>query len=277
MKFSLKYIPLLGSVFYYLFRNSNKIKSFVKDNDKMLISHTKRNIFYRSKVLKLSHKHLKMVFFSEGIEKTKDMQVLFAPNHQAFADAVTMLNTSDRAIGFIAKKETSSLPVLIQNCMDSVGNVLIDRSNLRSEVLSFKTLTALLENNKDLSYVIFPEGTRSKAPDFNLGQMHPGSFRVATRLELPIVPVCLYGGERLLNPRFHLKKYPIQVCFLDPIMPEEYNKLTPNEIADKVHDSIEKKLVEFKKLDLKYLQILNNYSDKKMEKIKQIYSNQITK
>ena len=117
---------------------------FIKDcatGEGQEYSHTYRSLVFRKEIHRLNKSSFKIVLFSEGIEKSKG-QVLFTPNHQSFSDIITMFLASDRAIGFVSKKETKSLPTLIYNGMKAVGNVLIDRNDLRSEVLAFKIVIA---------------------------------------------------------------------------------------------------------------------------------------
>ena len=184
-----------------------------------------------------------------------------------------MFLSSDRAIGFVSKKETKDLPKTIATGMKAIGNVLIDRDDLRSEVIAFKQINTILEENKDLSYVVFPEGTRSKPPEFKLGDFHSGSFKIATKLGIPIVPVCIYGDKRILDKHVHLKKYPVQIKVVDPITSDEYDKITPIELSDMIHQRMEKELAILKSNDYKLLQALNNYSDKKLDKLKKVEQN----
>lgn len=265
---SLKNIRQLSPMFVKLILYYNFIKKCATEEGSEY-SQKYRSLVFRKEIHRLNKSSFKIVLFSEGIEKSKG-QVLFTPNHQSFSDIITMFLACDRAIGFVSKKETKSLPTLIYNGMKAIGNVLIDRDDLRSEVLAFREINMILEENKDLSYVIFPEGTRAKPPEYKLGEFHPGSFKIATKLGIPIVPVCLYGDKRILDKKVHIRKYPVQVKFLDPIYAEEYDKLSSIDLAASIRNKIEKELEAMKKLDYKYIQVLNHYSDKKMDKLKKI-------
>ena len=268
-----KNIRQLAPMFYKLLVYFNFIKRCAKDDTASDYSYTYRNLVFRKEIFKLNKHAFNIILFKEGLDKVGDGQVLFAPNHQSFADIITMFLSSDRAIGFVSKKETKDLPKTIATGMKAIGNVLIDRDDLRSEVIAFKQINTILEENKDLSYVVFPEGTRSKPPEFKLGDFHSGSFKIATKLGIPIVPVCIYGDKRILDKHVHLKKYPVQIKFLDPITSDEYDKITPIELSDMIHQRMEKELSILKSNDYKLLQVLNNYSDKKLDKLKKVEQN----
>ena len=266
---SLKNIRQLAPMFYKLFIYYKFIKECAYD-ETYKYSHTYRNLVFRKEIYKLNKRAFKIILFKEGLEKVGPGQVLFTPNHQSFSDIITMFLSSDRAIGFVSKKETKELPKAIATGMKAIGNVLIDRNDLRSEIIAFKQINTILEENKDLSYVVFPEGTRSKAPDFKLGEFHSGSFKIATKLGIPIVPVCIYGDKRILDKHIHLKKYPVQVKFLEPITCDVYDNITPSELSEMIHKNMEEEIKKLKNNDYKLLQVLNKYSDKKMNKIKEL-------
>ena len=136
----------------------------------------------------------------------------------------------------------------------------IDRKDLRSEIKVFINVNKLLKKYPDLNYCIFPEGTRSKKNNFNLLPFHPGSFKIATKASLPIVPMAIYFTDRILNQRYHYKKYPVQVHYLKPIYPSEYENLSPQNLANLVEKRISDALDELKKNDLNCIQKVNNYS-----------------
>lgn len=271
---SLKNIRQLAPMFIKLFAYSSFIRKCAKD-DTDNYSYTYRNLVFRKEIHKLNKRAFKIVLFIDGKEDLDPGQVLFTPNHQSFADIITMFLVCNRAIGFVSKKENKSLPDLISTGMKAIGNVLIDRNDLRSEVIAFKQINTLLEENKDLSYIIFPEGTRAKPPEYKLGEFHSGSFKIATKLGIPIVPVCIFGDKRILDKHIHLKKYPVQVKFLKPITSDIYDAITPVDLSNMIHQKMEEELEKMKKEDYKYVQVLNNYSDKKLNKIKNIELNKI--
>lgn len=215
---------------------------------------------------KCNKKAMHMEFIISGEENIPQGQVIFTPNHVSAADPIIMLAAIYRPLGFIAKKETSQMPVIGKVLQVSEGKFL-DREDLRSELKVFKETLANMEENPTLSYAIFPEGTRAKAPDFKQGPFHPGSFKLATKGDYPIVPVAMYFTQRVLSSHYHYKKYPIQIRFLKPLTKDDYQDLSTAEIAEKVSKMIEENVEEMKALDRNYVKELNHYSDKKTDKV----------
>jgi len=207
-----------------------------------------------------------MEFIVSGKENIPEGQVLFTPNHVSNADPIAMLALQDKPIAFLAKKEVIKMPV-IGKVVKTVGGRFIDRFDLRSEVKVFRQIDKDLQNHPDLSYVVFPEGTRTQPPLYEVGTFHAGTFNIAVKRSMPIVPVCMYFTDRVLNTNYHYKVYPIQVRYLKPIMPEEYENMTTAEIAQKVQKEIALNVEEMKTLDRDLVKKLNHYSDEKTNKV----------
>lgn len=71
------------------------------------------------------------------------------------------------------------------------------------------------------SILFFPEGHRSR--DGQLQPFYSGAFRVAQELDVPLVPLCLSGTDRLLPPgRFWLRPGPVRLRALAPLAPANY-------------------------------------------------------
>lgn len=215
---------------------------------------------------KCNKKAMHMEFIISGEENIPEGQAIFTPNHVSAADPIILLAAMHRPLGFIAKKETAEMPVIGKVLQVSEGKFL-DREDLRSELKVFKETLKNMEENPTLSYAIFPEGTRAKAPDFVQGPFHPGSFKLATKGDYPIVPVAMYFTQRVLSSHYHYKKYPIQIRYLKPITVEDYKDMTTVEIAELVSNRIKESVEEMKALDRQYVKELNHYSDKKTDKV----------
>ncbi len=80
--------------------------------------------------------------------------------------------------------------------------------------------------NKGISVVMFPEGTRS--PDGKMQAALPGAALIATRLNIPIVPVAITGSDKLRNLKRAFWHHPnITVTFGKPFtLPPVDGKLT---------------------------------------------------
>ncbi len=215
---------------------------------------------------KLSKGGFRIRFVIEGKENLLSEQALYVGNHRSVIDPILFYAISDMPLTVVAKKEVEKMPVF-GNVVQCVDGFFLDRENLRAELKTFLAIHKKLEDEPDLSLIIYPEGTRSKAPDFPLLPFHAGTFKLATKKGLPIVPVCMVHTDRVLNQKMHYHCYPIQVCILPPIREEEYSSLTGEQIAILVHDRMEKEIERMKEREESLIMEMNRYSKKKAEKV----------
>lgn len=131
----------------------------------------------------------------KGLENIpKDQVVLFMANHQSFFDIPLLISAIDVPKGFIAKKELEKWPG-ISLWMKYIRCIFMDRNNLRKSAESIVEGINIIKSG--YSMVIFPEGTRSKG-----GKAHEfkaGSFKLATKPKVPIVPITINGTYKLLE------------------------------------------------------------------------------
>lgn len=138
---------------------------------------------------------------------------------------------------WVLKKELLRIPVFGWE-LATMGAIAIDRSN-RSTAQK-----QLLEQGKariDLGFwiMIFPEGTRI-APG-KQGQYKHGGARLATMLDIPLVPVAHNAGE--FWPKNSFRKYPGEVTVVvgNPIYP---NGRDHRELTHEIENWIENEMVK---------------------------------
>ncbi|PXW89007.1 1-acyl-sn-glycerol-3-phosphate acyltransferase [Streptohalobacillus salinus] len=170
----------------------------------------------------------------QGLENLPEGPVLFVSNHQSLFDILLFLGYINRPIGFIAKKEIKKIP-LINAWMEEMQCVFIDRSNRRSALKVIDDGVESLE--KGQSMVVFPEGTRSK--DGSIQPFKSGSLRLATRANVPIVPVAIKDTRYMLEANDgKINAANIELLVGTPIMPETYQSLKATKIADRVYREV---------------------------------------
>lgn len=137
----------------------------------------------------------------EGLENIPDGPVLYVSNHQSNFDIAVIMYYINKPKGFIAKEELKKLDTL-KRWMDLLGCVFMDRSTPK------KSLAAIIEGTKILksgySLVICPEGTRSKSNV--MGEFKAGSFKLATKSKVPIVPVTIDGTYKAMEANKNMIK-----------------------------------------------------------------------
>lgn len=167
---------------------------------------------------------------------------MFFPNHQGMYDALAMIDSCPKPFSLVYKIELKDIPFLkqIAKCMKAF---FIDRDDVRQ---SMKVIMAVSkEVEKGRNYTIFPEGTRSKSGN-KLGEFKGGSFKAATKVNCPIVPVALIDSFKPFDSH-PLKPVEVQVHYLKPLYYDEYKDMKTTEIAEEVQSRIEKVIKENKK------------------------------
>jgi len=147
-------------------------------------------------------------------------------NHQSNWDAVVLAATIKDPISFIAKKEISYVPVL-----GTWGRTLrcpyIDRNNLRQSYSG--VMVHGTENiKKGLAMIIFPSGTRSMGND--VGDFKAGSFKMATEIGAPILPITLVDIYKIKEGNF-FKRTKVKVYIHTWIEQETYKTMSSFELA----------------------------------------------
>ena len=144
--------------------------------------------------------------------------VIFAANHNSFADEFFIPIAARRQVFYFAKAEYFTAPGLRGKAMAAffrgMGQVPVERGDMRSAAAVIDVGVEVLTEGKALG--IFPEGTRS--PDGKLYKFRTGVARLALRTAAPVVPVGLVGTRDVQPPdskRWH--RCPVEVHFGAPL------------------------------------------------------------
>ena len=155
-------------------------------------------------------------------------------NHQGMFDVVAIAVSCDRSLGAVYKKELKSVPVLkeIYACTKSFA---MDREDVRQSLTVIQAVIKEVQSGR--SYLIFPEGTRSKKGN-EMNEFHGGSFRCAVKSKCPIVPLAFIDSFKVLDQKGS-DPVTVQLHYLKPIPYEEYKDLKTVEIAALVKERIQ--------------------------------------
>jgi len=169
-------------------------------------------------------------------EVDKGTPYIFMANHLSFLDGPLLFLLIPRPIRVILKKEIFRIPVIGQG-MRFVGFVPVDRKGVRGGKKSIN-LASRLMREKGYSYLIFPEGTRSR--DGRIQAFKRGGFFLALESRAPIVPITI-GGTYGLMPRGSIFPHRgrVKVRFYPPVPIQGYDQSTLGGLADKVKAVIE--------------------------------------
>lgn len=138
---------------------------------------------------------------------------VYMANHCSLVDIPAMFAYLPYQFKIMAKKELFYVPFMGWHLW-TAGNFPVDRSDPRRTAGSLRAVVEGVRSGKSL--VVFPEGTRSV--DGALGDFKQGSFKIAARAGVPIVPVAIRGTHNVL-PKHSLvpRPGPVEVIIGKPI------------------------------------------------------------
>jgi 1-acyl-sn-glycerol-3-phosphate acyltransferase len=166
---------------------------------------------------------------------------LFMPNHISFLDGPMVFMLIPQPVRVILKKEVFRIPVVGPG-MRFVGFVPVDRKGAKGGKVAIERAGRLMKE-KGFSFLIFPEGTRSR--DGRLQRFRRGGFFLALESGAPIVPVSIKGTfEMMPKGSFFIRKGRIRVTFHPAVPVEDYRAENLSELIDRVRSIIQTGLGE---------------------------------
>ncbi len=155
-------------------------------------------------------------------------------NHQGIFDVVALAATCPMPLGAVLKQELKDVP-FVKQLVAATKSYPMDRDDVRQSLEVIRAVTA--EVQKGRSYIIFPEGTRSKNGNV-MGEFHGGSFRCAVKAKCTIVPFAVIDCFKVLDQKGS-KSVRVQIHYLKPIPYEEYADRKATEVAALVKERIQ--------------------------------------
>jgi len=166
---------------------------------------------------------------------------IFMPNHLSFLDGPMVFMLIPQPVRVILKKEVFRLPVVGPG-MRFVGFVPVDRKGAKGGKVAIERAARLMKD-KGFSFLIFPEGTRSR--DGQLQRFRRGGFFLALESGAPIVPISIKGTyEMMPKGSFFIRKGHIRVTFHPAVPVEGYQAENLSELIDRVRSIIQTGLGE---------------------------------
>ena len=158
---------------------------------------------------------------------------LMCGNHQGIFDIVAIVDSFERPLAAVLKKELNEIPFLKQ-IVQCTHSYPMDREDVRQSMKVIQSVTKELQDGRNM--IIFPEGTRSKDGN-NMGEFHAGTFKCVMKSKVPIVPFALIDSYKVLD-QDGCDPLKVQLHYLEPIYYDEYKDLKSNEIAALVKERI---------------------------------------
>ncbi|HSO76709.1 MAG TPA: lysophospholipid acyltransferase family protein [Blastocatellia bacterium] len=170
-----------------------------------------------------------------GLERLDPNQTyIFTPNHQSLIEVPLFVTYLGRNPAYLGKKEIFKYPIFGYG-IGLIGVVPVDRSNSPAAVESAKLATENLRRGK--SYVVYPEGTRSK--DGRLLPFKKGAFMMAIDAGVPLVPITISGATKIM-PKGQVKVFPstVRITIHEPISTSGYSKENVVELMENTRAKI---------------------------------------
>jgi 1-acyl-sn-glycerol-3-phosphate acyltransferase len=120
--------------------------------------------------------------------------VVFCANHQSNVDPPVLFRALHRRLHILYKAELGKVPVL-GRVLEAGGFVAVQRENRDAAFASIEQAVVSIRDGN--SFLIFPEGTRSKTDE--LLPFKKGGLVMAIKAQAPIVPVAIMGGRTAMK------------------------------------------------------------------------------
>jgi 1-acyl-sn-glycerol-3-phosphate acyltransferase len=150
-------------------------------------------------------------------------------NHESFAD-IFLISHLPWEMKWLSKEAIFKIPVMGW-MMRMAGDIAVRRADRRSRAQALEDCRDRIR--KEVNVIILPEGTRS--PDGELLPFHPGAFKLAVELGLPILPMVV-AGTRHAMPKGSLlfNRARAEVRVLEPVSTEGLGPGDVRELRDRV-------------------------------------------
>jgi 1-acyl-sn-glycerol-3-phosphate acyltransferase len=171
---------------------------------------------------------------AEGLENIPPEVCIFVANHTSNFDPPVVVCSIPRRVALLGKKEVFRVPIL-GTVLKMAGFISVDRAHHEAAIASVDQ--ALKHLNHGVSYLIYPEGTRSS--DGRLRPFKKGSFVMAIRAQVPIVPVSVVGAHNVLKKgEFSVHPGSVAVIFHPPVAVAECTMAERGDLAVRVQSIV---------------------------------------
>ncbi len=171
----------------------------------------------------------------EGLDRLDLTQpAIYAANHSSALDIPVLYVALPFQFRILAKLELFRLPFLGWHLRRS-GQIPIDRTDARASLRSLSSASQTVKAGMPL--VVFPEGGRST--DGHLQSFLGGTFYVAIKAQVPIVPMAIVGTfEALPMNTFVIRPTPFRLIVGEPIPTTGLVSRDMEALSERVHQSM---------------------------------------
>ena len=173
---------------------------------------------------------------------------VYIANHQSYADILAfMCCVRNHQLAYIAKDTLEKIPVF-GKWVKRIRGIFIHRGDARSSLATINEGADYLKQG--FSLVIFPEGTRSHGSQ--IAAFKPGSFKLATKARVPIVPISLNRGYHIFEDQGVLTKHhSMEFLVHPPIETAGMDRHQLAELPQQVEEIVRQGVAELQEMDHK--------------------------
>ena len=166
-------------------------------------------------VMGVSRRILGLKIEVEGLENVdRAKSYVYMANHVSFLDGPLLFYVIPQRVRVILKKNIFRIPVA-GAAMRFAGFIPVDRKRRSGGKRSIDEAVQAMKE-KGYSFLIFPEGTRSR--DGKLHDLKRGGFFLAVAAQVPIIPITIKGTFELMpRGRIFPRRGKIKVIFHPPV------------------------------------------------------------
>lgn len=186
--------------------------------------------------MRVSRRVLGIAIDVAGLERIDPgTSYVFMPNHISFLDGPLVMVLIPGVARVILKKSVLRIPI-VGTAMRFVGFVPVDRKGAEGGKKSIARAVSLMRA-RGYSYLIFPEGTRSR--DGRMGPFRRGGFFLALASGAAIIPVTISGTRELMpKGQWFARRGKVRVVFHEPIPVTGTKPEAMAELMQKVREAI---------------------------------------
>ncbi len=178
----------------------------------------------------------------EGLEHIPESPAVFVCNHQSMIDIPVLLTALGRPRALMAKAALGKIP-LLRGWMKLFDCIFVHRSDPKSARTSYEEGVRLVKKGRDL--YVFAEGTRSK--DGEIAPFKAGSFRIASSVGAPIVPLLIDGSRYTLEDNGGwICSGRVTLRVFEPIATAELSREELKALPDRVHAQLTEALADIR-------------------------------
>lgn len=203
-------------------------------------------------ILKFVHTVIRVKIYVVGEENIPSSTYVIYGNHKSMLDVTVVYQAYHTVLSAVAKSTLKNVPIL-SRMLKGLGVTMLDRNNNRQGA---KDMLEAIKNVKSgRNYLIFPEGGIKSRETEHMVALRAGAYKLATKPRAVISPISIIGNSKL-SENCPKRKTKITVVIHRPVLPEEYEGLTTEEIGRKVAaivnkgiDTLVPNTLEFSKIE----------------------------